>query len=123
LRLEHTALFAEDTTALAEWYCRCFGMRVVFRNDAVPPTYFVADSAGMCLEIIARKGPPALDDTGRVFHIAFVVNDFDQAAAALAAAGVALEPEGGGPGLRVRFFNDPAGNRAQIVFREKPLVP
>jgi catechol 2,3-dioxygenase-like lactoylglutathione lyase family enzyme len=125
MRLEHIALFAADTLALADWYCRHFGMRVVFRNEAEPPTFFVADPRGICLELIGRKGPPAVEDTGRVFHFAFVLDDdaaFDEAVSRLGAGGVPLEKEGGGDGLRVRFFYDPAGNRGQIIKRPKPLA-
>jgi len=122
MRLEHTAIFAEDTIALADWYCRCFGMRVVYRNDAKPPTFFVADERGMCLEIIGRPGKPAIDDTGRVFHLAWVVDDLEKAAADLRAKGVPLEPLAGGTGVKLHYFNDPAGNRGQIIKRDKPLV-
>jgi catechol 2,3-dioxygenase-like lactoylglutathione lyase family enzyme len=122
MRLEHTALFAPDTTHLADWYCRHFQMTIVFKGGGEPPTYFVADRNGMCLEIMALKGPRGIDDTGRVFHLAFVPDDFEKACAELTAAGVTLEPEIQGPGLRLRYFYDPAGNRAQVIKRDKPLT-
>jgi catechol 2,3-dioxygenase-like lactoylglutathione lyase family enzyme len=122
MRIEHVAVLAADTVALADWYCRHFAMRVVFRNNDNPPTLFVADRNGMCIEIMALRGGRGIDDTGRVFHLAFVPDDFDKACAELTAAGVKLEPEITGPGLRLRYFYDPAGNRAQVIQRDKPMT-
>lgn len=122
MRIEHVALFAADTVALADWYCRHFQMRVAFRSADNPPTIFVADRGNMCIEIMALRGERAINDTGRVFHLAFVPDDFDTACKDLVAAGVELEPESGPPGIRLRYFFDPAGNRAQVIKREKALT-
>lgn len=123
MRIEHFALYAEDTIELANWYCEKFGMRVVFRNDAEPPTFFVADNDGMAIEIIGRKPRAQPIDFADVFHFAFLTDDFDAEYAALKTAGVPLEDElvGAGAGVRICFFNDPAGNRGQVVQRTPGL--
>lgn len=122
MRLEHVAVFARNSTALAEWYCRVFDMRVALAAPVNPPAYFVADRQGFCIEIIGTAEPPAIGETGRVFHVAFVVDDFDAAVRQLLERGVPLEPETGKDGLRVRFFHDPEGNRLQIIRRPAPLA-
>ncbi len=123
MHLEHFAIYAEDTAALADWYCETFGMKVVFRNEQQPPTIFVADEKGMCIEMIGRRPRAQPIDFSDVFHFAFLVDDFDAAAAELKAKGVALEDELSFEGgtVRICYFSDPAGNRLQIVHRDQPL--
>jgi catechol 2,3-dioxygenase-like lactoylglutathione lyase family enzyme len=123
MRIEHFAIYAEDTVALADWYCDKFGMKVVFKGKQDPPMIFVADKEGMCIEIIGRPPRTQPIDFNTVFHFAFLVDDFDQAVAELKAKGVPLEDEvvGAAPGVRLCFFDDPAGNRGQLAWRAEPL--
>ena len=122
MHLEHFALYAEDTVALADWYCDKFGMKVVFRGTQDPPVIFVADERGMAIEIINRPPREPLD-FGTIFHCAFLVDDFESAVAELKGNGVPLEDEFAGASADVRlcFFDDPAGNRGQIAWRTMPL--
>jgi len=124
MRIEHFAVYAEDTVELADWYCEKFGMRVVFRNEQQPPTFFIADESGMAIEIIGRRPRAQPIDFSDVFHFAFVTDDFESEVAQLKAQGVPLEDEieGAGAGMRLCYFNDPAGNRGQVVQRAQPLV-
>ena len=120
--IEHVAILTDDTVALKDWYCKNFDMTVAFESDATPPVFFVKDAAGVCIEIIPRSEPAPSIDTGLVFHLAFKTDDFDKTMAKLKENGVPLEAEVAPfPGTRVIFFNDPAGNRCQIVWREKPV--
>ncbi len=125
MRIEHFAIYAEETESLAGWYCEKFGLKVVFKGTQKPATIFLADEAAMAIEIIGR--PPRSEplDFRTVFHFAFVVDDFDAAVEDLRGKGVDLEDEvaGAGVGMRLCFFDDPAGNRGQIVWRAEALVP
>jgi glyoxylase I family protein len=123
MRIEHFAVYAEDTVALADWYCSKFGLKVVFRGTQDPPMMFVADERGMAIEIIGRPPRKQPIDFSTIFHFAFVVDDFDRAVAELKAKGVSLEDEmvGAAPGVRLCNFSDPAGNRAQVAWRAQPL--
>lgn len=123
MRIEHFAIYAEDTVALADWYCEKFGLKVVFRNEQQPPTFFVADGEGMAIEIIGRPPRAQPIDFGDVFHFAFLVDDFDKTLADLQAKGVEFEDElqFAGGAVRLCYFADPAGNRGQIVYRAEPL--
>ncbi len=61
--LEHAGIVAGDTTALAQWYVRIFGMRIVSNNGATPPAYMLVAPNGTALEILPAKcGEPAQYD-------------------------------------------------------------
>ena len=123
MRIEHFAIYAEDTIALADWYCEKFGLKIVFQGDQQPPMIFVADEEGMAIEIIGRPAREQPIDFNTVFHFAFLANDFDKVCEELKEQGVALEDEtvGAAAGVRLCFFDDPAGNRGQIVWRAQSL--
>ena len=123
MRIEHFAIYAENTEALADWYCEKFGLKVVFKGTQTPPMIFVADEYGMAIEIIGRTPRDEPIDFTTVFHFAFLVDDFDQAVAELKGKGVALEDEsvGAADDVRLCYFADPEGNRGQIVWRAQPL--
>ena len=122
MRIEHFAIYAEDTVALSQWYCDKFGLKEVFRGTQNPPMIFVADNQGMAIEMIGRPPRDKMDFT-TIFHFAFLVDDFDQAVADLREKGVPIEDEvvGAAAGVRLCFFDDPAGNRGQIAWRAEPL--
>jgi len=122
--IEHVAIFADDTVALKDWYCKNFDMEVAYQGAGAPPVFFVKDADGMCIEIIPQRQPgqKPVADTGLVFHLAFKTDDFDKTMQKLKENGVPLEAEVSPfPGTRVIFFNDPEGNRCQIVWRETPV--
>ena len=123
MRIEHFAIYAEDTIALADWYCDKFGLKVIFKGEQTPPMIFVADEQGMAIEIIGRPARSEPIDFNTVFHFAFVVDDFDKAAGDLKQKGVPLEDEvvGAAADVRLCFFDDPAGNRVQLVWRGNAL--
>jgi glyoxylase I family protein len=98
---------------------------VIVESDGHPPGYFLADDAVMALEIIARpRGEPAVNQRW-VCHLAFQVDEVSATRAALEARGIVFETETtvDSDTMRTAFFNDPEGNRCQIVWRNPPLVP
>jgi len=123
MRIEHFAIYAEDTVALGDWYCEKFDLKVVFKGPQNPPMIFVADEQGMSIEIIGRPPRSEPIDFNTIFHFAFLSDDFDKTVEDLKQKGVSLEDEvvGAAAGVRLCFFDDPAGNRGQIVWRETPL--
>ena len=123
-RIEHFAIFAADLEALRAFYEEALGLRVIVDNSRAPVRgYFLADDGGSVLEIIAR--PPGVPATGTryVCHTAFLVEDYAAARAALLRRGVRFEAdtEVDTDALRTGFFDDPEGNRCQIVWRGRPL--
>jgi len=124
--IEHLAIYAADATALKDFYASAFGLRVVVDNGGGdPPGYFLADDRGAALEVIGRPPGKSGVDQRWVCHLAFWVDDFAAAVAALEARGVRFEADTrvDNPSLRTAFFDDPEGNRCQVVWRRTPLGP
>ena len=123
--IEHFALYADDVHALKQFYCDAFSLRVVRDNGGGdPPGYFLADGRGMALEVIGRPAGEAGACQRYVCHLAILVDDFASARTALERGGAEFEcgTEVDIPTMKTAFFDDPAGNRVQIVWRDQPLV-
>src|SRR4051794_27799934 len=123
-RIEHVALFAADPAALKDFYVEALGLRLVVDNSrSDPPGYFLADEAGTALEIIGRPAGQGGVNQRYVCHVAFAVEDVAAARAALERRGMRFEDDTAvdGPAMRTAFFNDPEGNRCQVVWRSRPL--
>jgi glyoxylase I family protein len=124
-KIEHFALFAADAPALKDFYVSALGLRVALDNSGgTPPGFFLADDHGMALEIIGRPEGVGGADTRYVCHVAFVVDDFAPARAALEGLGMRFEEETAvdNETMTTAFFRDPEGNRCQIVRRPRPLI-
>ena|SRR5579871_5983918 len=121
IRLEHIGIGAprdryEETI---RFYERVFGWHRIKENPG--DFMFVGDGHGGRLEILARDAAPL----PMPHHLAFVVDreQYESIAATLRAEGVAREPTTSVFGDTLLFFNDPAGNMAQLVLRTEPLAP
>jgi glyoxylase I family protein len=122
-KIEHFAIYAADAPALKDFYVEALGLRVIVESGGSPPGYFLADEAGMALEIIGRpEGEPAVNQRW-VCHLAFSVDDVAATRAALERRGLVFETDTAvaAASMRTAFFNDPEGNRCQIVWRNPPL--
>jgi catechol 2,3-dioxygenase-like lactoylglutathione lyase family enzyme len=126
--IDHFAIACHDTRKVSQWYCRHLGMKVIAQNEKDPPTFFVGYddtvTAGATIELMPVRDPgPNPADSKRfqpgVRHIALRVSDFDQAYAALKAAGVTfiMEPMPAIGGGKLVSFRDPEGNELQIIQR------
>jgi len=123
-RFEHFAIYAEDSTALKDFYVAAFGLRVCLESGGDPPGYFLADDVGMALEIIGRpKGETGVNQRW-VCHLALWVDDYATARANLESRGLVFETDTvvDNESFKTAFFRDPAGNRVQIVWRKKRLA-
>jgi glyoxylase I family protein len=121
--IEHFAVYADDAPALKDFYTQAFGLRVIVESGGPPPAYFLADDRGTALEIIGRPAGQSGANQRWVCHLAFWVDDFAAARARLEQRGVAFEADTlvDNETVRTGFFNDPAGNRCQIVWRRNRL--
>ncbi len=125
-RIEHFALFADDLEGLRAFYTEAMGLRVILDNSRAPVAgYFLADDGEGVVEIIARPPGTPRPNTRFACHVAFWVEDYSAARAALIARGAAFETETEvlTDTIRTGFFDDPQGNRLQIVWRARPLGP
>lgn len=125
--IEHFAIYGDDPHALKAFYEDVLGMRTVLANpNGNPAGYFLADDRGGALEVIGRPDGARGVNQRYVCHIAFVVpaEEFDATIDRLKALGHTFEAETvvDTPQMRTAFFNDPEGNRVQIVWRASPLA-
>lgn len=121
-KIEHFAIYADDTTALAQFYVALLGMRVVKTGAGANPGYFLSDGHGGAIEIIGRPAGSSVNQRW-VCHLAFWSDDIKALEASVKAKGLAIEDETRvhDAAMSTFFFNDPAGNRCQIVWRSEPL--
>lgn len=123
--IEHIAIVAADSKALARWYCGILDFEMILENED-SRTYFVRLPGGGILEFLPSndraRTAGAADDAG-IRHIALSVDDFDSACRVLERRGAAFV----GPyretsaGTRFNFLADPEGNLLQIVYRPESL--
>ena len=127
MHIEHIALNVTDPVAVADWWGRHLGMRVVRATEGPTFTRFLADAAGRTvLELYHQKAPVpdyATQDPF-VLHVAFVVTDLDRERARLLAAGAtsAGEVTSTPAGDRLAFVRDPWGMVVQLVTRAEPML-
>jgi catechol 2,3-dioxygenase-like lactoylglutathione lyase family enzyme len=125
ISLEHVGIRtgAETFEPTIRFYTELLGWRVIEERPSSGPddrVSFIADGRGGAFEVFVGSGAPIEDPA----HLAFAVpfDDFPALAQRLTEGGVALdEPFINDVGDRISFFNDPAGNRAQIIGRLKTL--
>src|ERR1043166_143399 len=94
LNLEHVALNVTDPSAIAAWYVKNLGMRIVRQSNTVPFIHFVADAAGRTvIELYSNPHDPIPDYRlmrPLRLRVAFAASDPDGARDALVAAGASL---------------------------------
>jgi catechol 2,3-dioxygenase-like lactoylglutathione lyase family enzyme len=122
MNVEHVGVYARDTTELSKWYIEKLDFSVILtlEKEGRPPIYFLQGEKGMVVEILPTKSPRIareLSDPG-YSHIGLVVEDFDEAASSLKNKGVALyDIRDTSNGWIIGYFDDPEGNRLEIVYR------
>ncbi|HTV47856.1 MAG TPA: VOC family protein [Phycisphaerae bacterium] len=131
--LDHVAIAADDTQAMAQWYNRMLGLVILAQSEPQSPskqrTYLIGPPknkdvyGAMMMEIMPRnehvRRPRDSHDAG-ISHVAWLVNNFDEMYSHLASQGVGfigsvVQAIGGG---RVISFVDCEGNLMQIVERK-----
>jgi glyoxylase I family protein len=122
-RIEHFAVFAQDATALKNFYVQLFGMKLVLESGGDPPGFFLADEEGVALEIIGRPAGQSNVNQRWVCHVAFWVDDVPATQAELERQGLVFETETAvdNEAMKTAFFRDPEGNRCQIIWRKRRL--
>lgn len=122
IRMEHVGIPAQgdlfDQTV--QFYVQVFGWTLVREMGGSSRLAFVSDGQGGVLEILDVPGSGIPNPA----HLAFMVplDEFDATRDHLAELGVAFDPVVmTGAGDHLAYFNDPAGNRAQLVGRKTPL--
>ncbi len=116
--LRHVALRVRDVGAAKAFYCRHFGMRVVWEPDA-DTAYLSSGTDNLALH--RAQAPRAADAAQALDHIGFIVATPDAvyaAAATLRGRGVRIvnEARAHRDGSHSCYIADPDGNTVQILF-------
>jgi glyoxylase I family protein len=119
ITLEHVAITSmqQNFAQTLAFYQNIFGWKVIREGKDL---VFISDGQGGRIELL-MYGEPVLPHPN---HLAFnlPLDQFDAMVETLRSAGSKVdEPMVAASGDRLCYFNDPAGNRAQIVGRHNPL--
>ena len=130
LSVEHVAWQVEDPVAVATWYERHLGFRVVRKFDGDPArTHFLADAAGRCVvEIYNNPAATVPDHRANHYlhlHLAFAVTgDIAAVRDQLLAAGCSVDEQlrSTPAGDELCMLRDPFGFAIQLCKRAKPML-
>jgi catechol 2,3-dioxygenase-like lactoylglutathione lyase family enzyme len=127
LNLEHVALNVSDPAAIAAWYVKNLGMRIVRQSTTAPYIHFIADTAGRSvIELYSNPVDPLPDYASMHplrLHVAFATADPDASKAALVAAGATVVDDlAREDGTRLIMLRDPWGLALQLCKRPQPLL-
>jgi glyoxylase I family protein len=129
MNIEHVALNVSDPVAMAEWYGKHLGMRVLRRLETATETHFICDAAGRVVVELYRQTKAPIPDyfvmDPMVLHVAFVAGDVTEARTRLLAAGAAPVGEiaTNDAGDQLAMLRDPWGLALQLVKRTRALNP
>ena len=126
MKLEHVAFNVADPVAVAAWYCKHCGLRVVRHIPQPAQTHFLADDSATVLEIY-RNPPDQVPDYRNLnpllFHLALASADPAADAQRLIAAGACfVEQLRLADGTLLIMLRDPWGLALQLCKRAKPLL-
>jgi catechol 2,3-dioxygenase-like lactoylglutathione lyase family enzyme len=128
LAVEHVAWQAQDPEAVADWYSKHLGFRVVRKNSDPARTHFIGDSAGKVLvEIYNNPAAAVLDYSTMHFlqlHLAFASDDpiGDRDRLLKAGCTIAEDVRQTPAGDTLCMMRDPFGFAIQLCKRSKPMA-
>ncbi len=127
MKIEHLAFNVADPVAIAEWYCRHCGLRVVRHIPGPAQTHFLADDDATVLEIYNNpkdQVPDYRNMNPLLFHLALASADPTGDAERLVAAGAGpVVDEAKAPdGTLLIMLHDPWGLALQLCKRSRSLL-
>ncbi|MBM4037688.1 MAG: VOC family protein [Planctomycetes bacterium] len=128
MQIEHLGMDVREPAAMADWYVKHLGMRVVLAKDEPVPVRFLADSANHVIielynnPVVKPLDFPAIDPL--MLHLAFCSNDVKADYQRLLAAGAtaATEPKVLPAGDEIAIVRDPWDFAVQLVKRRMPML-
>jgi len=128
IRLEHVAINVEDPVAMAKWYCKNLGMKIIRQGPAPVNMRFISDAGGNMMLELYNNPLDAVPDYASMdplmLHIAFMVDDVKGTCRKLIAAGatVASEVTVTDSGDELAMLRDPWGVSIQFLKRADPML-
>lgn len=125
LRTHHVAIICSDYERSKDFYTRILGLEIVsevFRSERVSYKLDLRLPDGVQIELFSFSNPPkrpSYPEACGLRHLAFEVEDIDEAVAELGGHGVVVEPVRLDPhtGKRFTFFSDPDGLPLELYER------
>lgn len=127
MKIEHVAYMYGNPAEVAQWYVKHLGFRVVRKMEHSPFTHFIADSAGMMVEIYNNPAAAVLDYASLAplqLHLAFVSAEPKADRDRLVKAGAKVHTDSviTPDGDELIMLRDPWGFAIQLCKRAKPMV-
>ncbi|MBN1973773.1 MAG: VOC family protein [Sedimentisphaerales bacterium] len=125
---EHVAINVKDPAAMADWYCKNLGMKIMFKGDAPGNARFVSDAGGnMMFELYSNTSAAIPDYASQdmlVLHFAFQVENVKETCDKLIESGAKWDKEltKTDSGDEIATLRDPWGIAIQFVKRAKPMI-
>ena len=121
MKIEHIAFNVADPVAVADWYCKHCGLRIVRQIPHPAQTHFLADSDSTVLEIYCNppdKVPDYRQMNPLLFHLALASTDPVADSKRLISAGASFVEEVTLPdGSHLIMLRDPWGLALQLCKR------
>jgi catechol-2,3-dioxygenase len=126
-KLEHFALNVSEPVAMAAWYEKNLGLKIIRKIDGAHQTHFLGDYSGAILLEIYNNPPDRVPDYSAMdpllIHIAFVSENPSADIEVLTKAGASLVNEAHLPdGSHLAMMRDPWGLPIQFCKRVKPML-
>lgn len=123
---EHYAINVDDPRAMAEWYGKHLGLRIVSQMEQAPFTTFLADSTGRVACELYNQPDFGISDFASqhplTFHVAFESTDAEADKNRLVAEGATLVDDATLPdGSHLVMLRDPWGVALQLCQRAKRM--
>lgn len=126
MKLEHIAFNVADPVAVAAWYSKHCGLRVVRHIPEPNQTHFLADDGSTIIEIYGNslaEVPDYWNMNPLTFHLALTSTDTVADSDRLVKAGATILDESFFPdGSYLMMLRDPWGLALQLCERAKPLL-
>jgi glyoxylase I family protein len=126
MKLEHVAFNVADPVAVAAWYGKHCGLRIVRHIPLPAQTHFLADDSATVLEVYhnpPEQVPDYRNMNPLLFHLALASADPAADAQRLIAAGASFVEElCPAEGTLLIMLRDPWGLALQLCKRTKPLL-
>lgn len=126
MKIEHIAFNVADPVAVADWYCRHCGLRIVRHIPQPSQTHFLADSNATVLEIYCNPRNEVPDYSNMnplLFHLALASSDPGADAERLVNAGATMLEDINTPdGSHLMMLRDPWGLALQLCKRSRNLL-
>lgn len=122
MKIEHFALNVEDPIAMAQWYTKHLGLKILRQRKVAPFTTFLTDDSGRVMIEIYKNPPDELPPYRKmnslILHLAFVSNSPELDKNHLLEAGAILESEDYlDDGSHLVMMRDPWGLAIQFCKR------